>query len=85
MNERIKPTREEIINEEVMTPKEARYYIRDALKISDSYYQECIYPRLRDKFKPIGRNFRHGKLAMLRIKKSDLDDEIYYHKKKLFD
>ena len=62
---------------EIMNSKEARNYCKEKLRISDTYYNDCVAPFLRPKFKPILRNFkRHGRPAHLVILKSDVEQFV---------
>lgn len=74
---------EEIKNMEILTQKEAREYIKEQLKIGDTYYFQCVYPDIKRKFYPILINYSRRKVAQLRIRKKDLDDYIILCKRKL--
>jgi len=75
---------QDILNMEIFTPKEAREYVKEKLKIGDTYYYQCVLPIIRYYFTPIANNLKHNKKAMLRIRKADIDAYIIVSKKKLF-
>jgi len=69
---------------EIMNSKEARNYCKEKLRISDTYYNDCVAPFLRSKFKPILRNTRRrGRPAHLVILKRDVEQFVQNQLKKL--
>ena len=69
---------------EIMNVKEVRIYCKEKLRISDAYFNDCVMPVLRHKFKPILRNFRRGgRPAHLVIQKSYVEDFVNNQIKKL--
>lgn len=75
--------RKELLNIEILTTTEAKAYIKKYLKIGDTYYNDCVMPVLRPKFKPLLRDFRRNKPAHLVINKQDLDEFIIEIKERL--
>jgi len=76
-------TREELLHMEILTPKEARNFIKDRLHISDTYYYDSVKPLIQHKFHPLLKDLRRGRPAMLVILKKDVEDFIVNHMKKL--
>jgi len=69
---------------EIMNAKETRNYCKEKLRISDTYYNDCVAPFLRPKFKPILRNTRRrGRPAHLVILKRDVDQFVQTQLNKL--
>ena len=75
---------QELLNTEILTQKEAREYIKSQLKIGDTYYYQCVLPEIRHYFMPIGKNYQRKRVAMLRIRKVDLERYVIRHKRQLF-
>ncbi len=61
------------LNEEICTQREAREFIKEHLKLGDTYYYQCVLPEIRHRFFPLMVNYRKGKRTLMRIRKSDLE------------
>lgn len=83
MNEEQELNRQQLLNTQIMTPKEARIFIQEKLHIGDTYYYDCIWPLIRDKFHPMLKNFRRGRPASQVILKKDVENFVIHQMENL--
>ncbi|MGM0587095.1 MAG: hypothetical protein ACQETE_01655 [Bacteroidota bacterium] len=52
---------------ELLTPTQARHMVEEELQISKTLYYDTLYPKIKNRIKAIGNNFRYQRRSMRRI------------------